>query len=261
MEWLLAGVASRPVRGVCLTVIRRTKRAPVRTLYVAYPLVGALFFLAEVVRTGEVPIAFTVGLCAYVAWGAGALFTLNPLGDLGAVAAGVLSAPISGRDVMAGYTLAAMVVGIPVAVLVALVTGSLSSLGGLHIGLLALGTVGGTILAPVLAIGVGAMFPRFASVRVTDKRRAVMPSKLSFLVYSSLFGIPATAAIVIAVPAVAAGVIATFSALIGVPVPASLAVTSPVVRLAMVAQLLVGVAVAPLSYRHAARRFDRFTLA
>ena len=123
---LLDAVVSKPVRTVTVTAIRRTKRAPIRLLYVAYPLFASTFFIQEIARTGTLPSYGAIALGLYVVWGAGAAFALNLLGDHGPAMESVLISTVSGREVVGGTVLAAAVVGAPVALLVTPVAGFVS---------------------------------------------------------------------------------------------------------------------------------------
>lgn len=193
LDAILAGVAGRATRTVAVTTIRRTKRAPVQLLYVAYPLFGSVYFVEETIRLGRLPTTFAVLLCGYVVWGAGALFSLNVLGDYGRALPGVLTTPLSGRQAVGGTILASVLVAAPIGLVVAAVAGLVSPLSVESAGLLVLGTLVGVVASPALAVGIGTIFPRFGSVRITSNREAVMPGKAAFLTYTLALALPAAA--------------------------------------------------------------------
>ncbi len=256
---LLSGL-DRPTRTVTVTAIRRTKRAPVKLLYAVYPLFGAVAFLQDVVRTGTLPSPLAVLFCLYVVWGAGVLFTLNPLGDLGPGLPAVLTSTISGRQAIVGRILAGVLVAVPVGIVVSLVAGAVSPLSLEQTALLLVATVVGAVVGPALAAGVGSLFPRFGSVKVTNDREAVMPSKTAFLVYTLAIALPAAAAAVLSVdaaPAVLAGVL---TALLSLAPWFELTISARAITVVASIVLPLGLLAPPLSYRYAVRRFDRYTL-
>ncbi|SDJ79293.1 hypothetical protein SAMN05216226_10999 [Halovenus aranensis] len=255
---LLAGFAARPVRTVTVTAIRRARRAPVRLFYVAYPLLGTIAFIGDVIETGEVPVAAAVLFAVYVAWAAGALFTLNLLGDHGPALPAVLTATVSGREVVGGTVLAGVICMAPLALVVPLAAGLLSPLALTETLLLTAGTVVGTLLTPVLAVGVGAAFPRFGSVRITTNREAVMPSKSAFVLYSLAVLFPLGAGGVLWLDGGTEFVAATLSGLLTLVPRIELTVPESVVTGAAVAVLAAGILAPPLSVRYAVRRFDEY---
>ena len=254
----LGGAVSRPVATVTVTALRRTKRAPIRLLYVGYPLFGAFVFIQSIVQTGTVPAYAAVLLSLYVVWAAGAVFTLNVLGDHGPAIESVLTATVSGREVMGGTIIAGVLVGLPLAVVVPVGAGLASPLAVTETALLTAGTVVGVCVSPMLATGVGSWFPRFGSVRVTNNREAVVPSKTAFLVYSLAVLLPAAGAALLYVdagPELLAGLLSILLSL-----PPALDVTVPETALVAFAWVAVGGGLlAPVaSIRYAIARFDGY---
>ncbi|AFZ74718.1 hypothetical protein [Natronobacterium gregoryi] len=252
---------SRPVRSVTVAAVRRTRRAPIRLAYVAYPLFGALFFVQDVIQTGTLPSYVAVLLCLYVVWGTGVLFTLNPLGDLGRALPAVLTSTLSGRDAIRGQMIASSLVGTPIAVAVALVAGLVSPLSLEATTALAVGTVVGAVASPALAVGVGSAFPRFGSVKITTNREAVMPSKSAFMLYTAGIVFPAAGAGIIYTDA--AEPIAELSSglLEFTPISAEMAgVTPGTVSTVAWTVLIVGLLAPPAAYLYAVERFDRYAL-
>ncbi|MCU4739957.1 hypothetical protein OB955_10500 [Halobacteria archaeon AArc-m2/3/4] len=256
---LLSYGLERPVRTVTVTAIRRTKRAPVRLLYVAYPLFGAFYIVQDIVQTGTISSFVAVVCCLYVVWGSGVVFTLNPLGDLGRALPAVLTSTVSGRRATTGLVAAGALVAAPIAIVVSLVVGVASPLSLRDTGFLLVGTVLGTIAAPALATGVGTVFPRFGSVKVTNNREAVMPSKTAFAVYTAAIAVPVVAAAVLYADAseplaAVATAILSLAPWFDLTVPATL-----FARLSWIA-LPVGLLAPIVSALYAAERFDRYRL-
>lgn len=246
-----------PVWAVALTTLRRAKRSPIRLLYAAYPVLMAVFFAEELVQTGTLPVSGAVVLSLYIAWGTGVLFTLNVLGDRGPAMEAELLSTVSGRAVVAGTSLAALVVGVPVALVVAPVVGTASPLSAQQTALLTAGTLAGVVVSPLLATGVGTLFPRFGSVRVVSNREAVMPSKTAFLLYTLAIVLPAGSATVMwfgAEQSVADGLSVLLSLL---PV-VELTVGELVVSAVAWTLLCVGVLGPFVSAAYAARQFDAY---
>ncbi|MCU4926338.1 hypothetical protein OB905_10130 [Halobacteria archaeon AArc-dxtr1] len=197
LESLLPSGLGRPVRTIATTAIRRTKRAPIRLAYIGYPLLGMIGFAQVIIQTGTVPSYVAVLLCLWLVWAAGALFTLNPLGDLGRALPAVVSSPLSGRQAVTGLVLAGTLVAAPVALVASAILGAVSPLSAEQTLALIAGTAAGTVVTPALATGIGSAFPRFGSVNVTNNREAVMPSKTAFAAYSLAVLLPAAAAVVL----------------------------------------------------------------
>lgn len=255
---LLSGVASRPVRTVAVTAVRRARRAPVRLAYTAYPLFGAFFLVEEVAQTGRIPTYAAVLLGVYVAWAAGALFALNLLGDHGPALPTVLTSTVSGREVVTGTALASVLCTLPLALVVAPGAGLLSPLDASETALLTAGTVVGVSVAPVLAVGIGVWLPRFGTVRITNNRHVVMPSKSAFLVYSLAVLLPVGAAVVLRLDDAPEVVASLLSALLSLLPAVDPSVPVSVVTGLAGLVLLAGVLAPVASVVYAVRRFQEY---
>lgn len=256
---VLSGAVSRPTRTVTVTAIRRTKRAPIRLAYAGYPLLGMLGFVQQIVETGTVPSYLAVLGCLYVVWAAGVLFTLNPLGDFGAVLPAALTSTLTGRAAIRGPILAGALVGVPLALVAALGAGLASPLSLEHTAALVVGTAVGAVATPALATGIGSAFPRFGSVSVTNNREAVMPSKTAFLVYTVSIALPAVAAVVLYLEAPEP--IAEFVALVSTWAPGpELSISARTITVWAWLTLVVGLIAPLVSYRYAVERFDWYHL-
>lgn len=246
-ESVLSRFVSRPTRTVTLAAWRRTKRAPIRLLYVAYPL----FFLYVPLRTAfesGVPTSLPVLVALYGTWAVGAM-VLNPLGDEGAVLPTTLLSGIDGRQFVAGHVLSAALVGVPVVALATAAAGVLSPLAPLRWVTLTAVSAALVVVGTVLAVGVGTLFPRFGAVEVFRSREVVVPSKAAFAIYSLALLGGAVGAVVASVPVFA-------NLLAGL-----LGVSSAVARwLGVVVAVLVGVVGPVVAYRFATREFDEYSL-
>jgi hypothetical protein len=246
-----------PVQTVTVATLRRAKRSPIRLLYVAYPILMAFLFVEELLQTGTLPVYGAVALSLYVAWGTGALFSLNLLGDRGPAMETELLSTVSGRQVVAGTTLAGLLVGVPLALVVPPAVGLASSLSLSRVAGLTAGTLVGAVVSPLLAAGVGTLFPRFGSVRVVNKREAVMPSKTAFILYTLAIALPVVAAATLWLEG--QGTVATLLSLLLSLVPV-IEVTISELAVTVVAWVLVvaGVLAPGLSALYATRTFDSY---
>ncbi len=247
----------RPVQTVTITAIRRTKRAPVRLLYVAYPLFFAVFFIPDIVQAGSISPTVAVLVCLYIVWGAGALFTLNPLGDLGPALPAVVTTTVSGRSMITGRIVAGALVAVPLALFVSLGVGVASPLSLEQTGVLVAATTVGAIASPALATGVGSLFPRFGTVTLTSNRDAVMPSKSAFAGYTLALALPVASAVVLYTGLEAPVATAVSTLLAQLPGP-TIRLQPAVIAGGAWAVLVAGVIAPPLSAVYATRRFNGF---
>lgn len=258
LERLLVPVTTRRTRVVATTVWRRTKRAPMRLVYLLYPL----FFAIEPLRrafesvqtTGELPTLAAPVLMGYVVWASGMAFTLNPLGDQGATLPTTLSVPEAARAVVRGRLLVAVVATAPPGLAFVGLAAAFSPLSIATSGAVLVATAVGVVATAALATGIGVAFPRFGAVSVTRNRRVVVPSKTAAVGYSL--------SVLVCVGALTAVVLE--------PIRESIAaaLTSPIGPMAalpvdvLAAGLVLAVASVPVcSYRYAVSRIERYRLA
>ncbi|WP_135823367.1 hypothetical protein [Halorussus ruber] len=241
------GALSRPTRTVTLAAWRRAKRAPIRLLYVAYPL----FFLYAPLRSAfesGVPTTLPAMVALYGAWAVGAM-VLNPLGDEGAVLPATLLSGVSGRQFVVGHVLSAALVGVPVVTATVALAGVLSPLDPVRWVTLTLVSALLVVVGAMLAVGIGVLFPRFGTVEVFRSREITMPSKGAFAAYSIALLGGAVGAVVGLVPPIAGFV----AALVGL---SQVAVTVLGAGLGV----LVGVVGPVVAFRYATRAFEEFTV-
>jgi len=252
----LAGAVGRPGAAVAVLAWKRAVRAPLKLLYAAYPLLFAVGAATEVVRTGEVPaLAAPAGL-VFLAWAGAAVFTLNPLGDQGAVLPAAVLSAVDGRSFVAAHVLAGLLVTAPVGTVAVAALAVLSPLPPDAAAAAVAATPASVLVGACAAVGVGMAFPRYEAVNVTRSTKAVVPSLLAFLVFSLYLLATALAAGIVAEPGIEPLVAGVVSFLL----PFGLSVAPDTVGL-VARGALVPLAVAPAaSLWYAVRRFDRVTV-
>lgn len=256
----LSRIAARPTRTVTAKIWRRTKRAPLRLIYIIYPLFFLIAPLQTVVTTGEIPSSLPVLFALYGAWAIGAA-ALNPLGDEGVMLPVTLTSSVRGGQFVRGHVLAVATIGLPLIVAVTAITGILSPLGPSAWLPLAIGSAVLCVLGPVVALAVGTVFPRFGAVNISQSRRVVVPSKTAFVVYSIVLAVGFLAGAIALIPAGAnllADGIKFVSGLLVSPIviePATLRVVSGGVA------VLFAVVLPAIAYRYVVRRFEAYTVA
>jgi hypothetical protein len=117
------------------------------------------------------------------------LFTLNIVGNEGAVLPSTLLASSSGRAIVGGHILAGTLVGLPITAGAVVLIGFLSPLSTISVLSLTFGTLLVGTAAAAIATGIGAALPRYESVSVSRSRKAIIPSTLAFIGYSLVIAI------------------------------------------------------------------------
>lgn len=240
---------SRPTRRIARKGWLRARRAPLTLVYAVYPVFVLYAPVAEALSTGSVPRYLPAALALYVAWAAGAAFTLNPLGDEGSVLPVTLTTPVSGRQFVAGHALTGVAVGVPLALLAVGVGSVFAGLSPTAVAAVASLAVVLPVAATGLAVGVGTLFPKFETSRIGRGREAVVPSLLAFGAYSLALTLLALPGLLGSV----AGVAAPVAALLGTTV------TLLTVFGAATTALLVSVA-GGLGAWYAIREFESYTV-
>jgi len=255
-EDAIGGVVGRPTAAITTLAWKRAARAPLKLLYVAYPLPFVVGFLAEIVQTGEVPAVAPVAALAFVAWAGAVVFTLNPLGDQGSALPATVLSRVSGRQFVAAHVLAGVVVAVPLGSALVGALAVLSPLGADRAVAVVAGTPVAVLVGSLFAVGAGMAFPRYEAVNVTRSTKAVVPSLVGFLAYSLYLLFVVAAAAVVSEPAVEAFVAAVVSWLL----PLGYDVSAATVGVLATGALPV-LALAPFaSAWYAIRRFDTVTV-
>ncbi|WP_224332121.1 hypothetical protein [Haloprofundus halobius] len=240
---------SRPAATVAEKSLRRAWRAPIQLFYVVYPLFFAIVPLQRTVAAESISTEMLVTLVVYLAWAAGAAFTLNPLGDEGAVLPVTLTTPLSGRAFVGGRALAGVLLGVPVVLVATAVASLVSSATPLVVAAVAALGVVLAVCATALAAGAGSAFPKFEASRVTRSREAVMPGLAAFAFYSALF-----------LAAAAPGSLASL-AVVREFVASLLSLSPTLVLVAgLVASAVLAGTLAAVSGAYAVRAFERYHL-
>jgi hypothetical protein len=256
LEAMLAQALGRPTAAVVVLAWRRAARAPLKLLYVAYPLLFLAGAIADIVQTGLIPAYLPYGVLLFVTWAAAVVFTLNPLGDQGAALPVALLSRLSGRRFVHGQVLAGLLVAVPVGTVLTAAVGLASPLALDRVVLVTALAPVVMVLASVLAVGVGTAFPRFESIKITRSMRALVPSLVGFAVFTTYLFLTAAAAVL----TFDAGLRPLVATLVSWLLPGDLGLSAGMLG-AVSTALLVGLALLPLaSYRYAVRQFDRYTL-
>lgn len=252
----LGDIVGRGVAAVTVLAWKRAARAPLKLLYVAYPLLFTIGYIVDIVQTGEVPSLAPVIALLFVAWAGAVVFTLNPLGDQGSALPATVLSRLSGREFVGAHVLAGAIVTVPLGTLVVAALGLAVPLESDALVAVVLGTPASVLVGSLFAVGPGMLFPRYDAVSVTRSTKAVVPSLVAFLAYSLYLVLVVAAAGIVSEPAVEpflAGVVSWV-------LPFGLSVTADTVALAARA-VLVPLAVAPFaSAWYAIRRFDTVTV-
>ncbi len=248
---------SAGTRGVTTTVLRRGYRAPLQLVYVVAPLLFVLAPIETTVRTGVIPEWLPWALLLYGAWAGGAAFPLNILGNQGATLPLVLAARIRGRQVLHGYLLATALVFVP------LTAGA--GVGAAYFAERSTGTVlavgvaapAAVVAGAVLAAGIGAAFPRFSTIDLTTQRKARLPSKIAFGLFSVAAILAVTAISVLLddiYRLVMSDVLSTY-------LPYGITLSPSGLETLAQGAVIVLVVLVPLTYLFAEKRIDRYEIA
>lgn len=242
-------IASPQTAWVARMAVTRARRAPVKLVFLLYPVFLLAPEITRAVETGRVPASLPTVVPLIAAWAGGAGFALNPLGDQGATLPVAITSGVSGNAFVRGVALPGVLLGGGTATLAAAGLGVAADLSLLRIGLLVVAGCGLGVAAPALATGVGVVFPNYDTTEVVRSREAVVPSLFGFAAYSLLLVLLGGPGLLVSVPAVA-GVVAGFFGVSPVAVSA-VAVTGSVV--------LVGT-VGGVSLVYAGSQVDDYTI-
>lgn len=255
-EDAIAGVVGRPTAAVTVLAWKRAVRAPLKLLYVAYPLLFVVGFLTETVQTGEVPAIGAGFALVFVAWAGAVVFTLNPLGDQGTALPATVLSHIDGRGFVAAHVLAGAIVTIPLGTVITAVVAALSPLRPGMVAAVVLATPVSILVGSAVAVGIGMAFPRYDAVNITRSTKAVVPSLLAFAVFSGYLLVTVAAGAIVAEPSIQPFV----AAILTWALPFGLGVDAVGVGLAA-RVALVPLGIAPfVSAYYAVGRFDRVTV-
>ena len=257
IEQYLATVVGRKSAALVTLSWRRAKRSPLKLLYAMYPLFFLAGAAADIVQTGDVPAYLPYMMVLVVTWGAGVVFTLNPLGDQGAGLSTSLLSKVDGRTFVHAHILASLAIAVPLGMIVTGVVGVLAPIELTTAAMLVAATPLLMLVSTTLSIGIGMAFPKFEATNVTRAMKTVLPSTMGFVLFSLHLFLTAFAAGIVLEPVVKA----LAAAFISFALPFGLAV-SPETLFWIAAAALVPLVLAPIpAYRYAVRTFDRYTIA
>jgi hypothetical protein len=173
---------------VCRVVWLRAWRAPVKLVYVLYPVGGVLAILLDPTTTRVAAVLFGY-VPTYAAWAGGAGLALNPFGDQGVGAAATALSTAPGAVLARGYLLAAAVPGTALGAVAVLGFGLAAALPVESVLVGLAGATAVSVTAGAVAVAVGTRFPGYDGVDVsgtTVVKPSFAASSLYFLVLSVL---------------------------------------------------------------------------
>lgn len=257
VEQYLEPVVSSKTAALVALSWRRAGRSPLKLLYALYPMLILAGVFADIVQTGEVPAYLPYAMILFVAWGAGVMFTLNPLGDQGAGLSGTLLSEVDGYAFVHAHLLASLAVAVPLGIVTTAVVGVLAPIDLTTAALLVVASPVVMVVSSVLSVGIGMAFPKFEATNVTRAMKTVLPSMWAFGLFTAHLFLTAFAAAIVyeeIVAQLAAG-------LLSFVMPFGLSVTPDTLAL-IAAVTLVPLVLAPIAaYRYAVAKFDRYTIA
>lgn len=188
-EQVFGGHVSRSTLRIAQKSWRRAYRAPLKLQFAALPVISLIAPVQQSIEVGEVSTLLPLSIAIYSAWATGAAFTLNPIGDEGAVLPITISSGVQGRQLLRGLVFAGIAVGGPPTILLAIVLGLASPLD--MFSAIVTGLLGGILCvgACVLGASVGTALPKFKRTRLSRNRKAIVPGGLAFAVYSIVLSI------------------------------------------------------------------------
>jgi len=186
LSWL-----PQPIAGVVAVDWTRARRAPISLSYAIYPAFVLVTPVMETIQTGSVAGSLPVLVAFCGAWVTGALFTLNVVGNEGAVLPATVLSPAPARALVGGHIAAGALLGLPATTLAVAALGIAGPQSLVSVATLTIGTVVVAGCAGLIATGIGAAFPRHEAVSVSRSRKAIIPSTFAFVIYSLVVSVVA----------------------------------------------------------------------
>ncbi len=178
-------VVSTPTRRVAAVVMLRIRREPRRMTIVGTVALSLALWIGVALTQLAQPMRLVPLACAvFIPWLAGALFSINPLGDEGVVLPATLTSPISGTQYVHGLMLPGALYGTPLACFLTLATGIAGPYTIFEVTGLVLLALLLTPIAVLVGITTGMYFPRFSSLTIGDDDIA-QPSMIAIALYSA----------------------------------------------------------------------------
>ncbi|PTD94716.1 hypothetical protein C9439_00985 [archaeon SCG-AAA382B04] len=234
------------IKNIWLRVIRN----PIKALYAAYPALILIPMLSE--SPPYLPLIVLV----LVTWGAGMLFSLNPIGDLGNALPSVILSKVNGKEFVLAHLYATLIIGVPVSLGLTALTAYLIQIDIIKAIVLLIVTPFIILLGTIVAIGVGTTFPRFSSTKITSSTKVVIPSKTSLVIYTLYLVTAAFCGILLYEPSLRE----ITSALLIWIIPLELTI-QPTHLFYLTIILLVPIILAPLiAYRSSINKFNNYTI-
>mgnify|MGYP000689982330 CR=1 FL=1 len=257
----LEAIFDRPTAALVALAWRRAGRTPLKLMYAAYPLFFGTGVFVDVVQTGQIPAYLPYGLLVFFAWAGGVVFTLNPLGDQGAVLATTLLSEVTGHRFVSAHVVAGLVVVVPIGTLAVALTAVLSPVTAQRSAILIGLAPVSMVVAATLSIGIGTAFPRFEATNVTRSMEAVVPSPWAFLLFSLHVVATTVSALFVALPGARSVGATALSVVASLVLGGNVSVSQGVLYWGSLVVLVVLLLLPAVSYRYAVRSFDQYEIA
>lgn len=234
------------IKNIWLRVIRN----PIKALYAAYPALILIPFISET------PPYLPLIVLFLVTWGAGMLFSLNPIGDLGNAFPSVILSKVNGKEFVLAHLYATLIIGIPIGLGLTALTAHLIQINIIKAIVLLIITPLIISLGTIVAIGVGTTFPKFSATKITSSTKVVIPSKTSLVIYTLYLATAAFCGTLLYEPSLRE----ITSTLLNWIIPLELKI-QPTHLFYLTIILLVPIILAPLiAYRTSIKKFNNYTI-
>ncbi|MCU4973645.1 hypothetical protein OB955_12965 [Halobacteria archaeon AArc-m2/3/4] len=243
LETTLGHVLSRPTMAVTRATWRRIRRSPNALVFVVLPfaIVGPATANVAIQWPQLVPVLVTLYAAAAVGLGT----TLNPIGNERIALPAILTTPTGRRSVLRGHAVAALVPGVPTAVTVAIVAGSVTGYSVGQLAALVVVAVALTVGGVGVSLGIGSFLPNLKGPTAASLSPPELYAMVGYLFAMSLLSTPAFA-----------GFAAIGSGNANPSELPTLPIYGP--AFAVVVTVLLAGSVGFAGYRYAARTLDRY---
>lgn len=253
-EGLFAGWVSRPVLTVARKRWLQERRVPIGLFLQGYMLMLSPLVFLPIFAAGEVPGVALVGLVFLAAVGTALAFGAELVGTEYASLPMTLTS-VSGRHFIRGTVFASVTVSGPLTVLIMLLLGLGSPLGGVE--LLGMGLAGITLIACSVVVS--------ATLGLDASYYAIRPESIPFTgitAYTESGGIFKWGKVFAVVGLVCLPAYVVYgAAFVGGQVATTLGAATPAVRIGgLVVTMLLAVAVGVFAYQRAVRGYNQYTL-
>ncbi|OUJ18383.1 putative membrane protein putative permease [Methanonatronarchaeum thermophilum] len=247
---VLSGLLGGKVESLMANVVRQTVRKPIKSIYAALPIliVGPMFV--------EMPGYLPFLVLFVVVWAAGSLFSLNILGDQGSFLPTLLLTGVRGKELVWAHLLPTLFIGVPVGVVLVLLTGYWVGVELAELGLLLGSTILLMVLGSFMSVWLGTVFPRFDSIKITKSMSVVLPSKMAYIGFTFYLALCISASVFVYSDE-AREIVSAFS---GWVLPFGLELGTSLLLWGSILVLVLAVIIPIFGYRRAVVKIDKYTL-